>query len=226
MDQKLRRKAFAGLALLPLTVGGVLFVSAGSLNYWEGWLFLVVFSAAATLSTLKLMKNDPALLERRMRSGPTAEKSTAQRIIMSCVTVFFTAIPIVSGVDHRLAWSHLPMGAVLAGDSMIVLGFVVFDLVFRENSFASATIEISEGHKVISTGPYSLIRHPMYSGGLVFLLGIPIALGSWWALLIFIPLLPVLIWRLIDEEKFLHKNLEGYTQYCAKVKYRLIPWLY
>ena len=109
---------------------------------------------------------------------------------------------------------------------MIAIGFVVVHLVFKENSFASATIEISDGQKVISTGPYSLVRHPMYSGALVLLLGIPLALGSLWAVVVFAPLLPVLIWRIIDEEKLLNNELAGYTEYCTRVRHRLVPWLY
>jgi protein-S-isoprenylcysteine O-methyltransferase Ste14 len=226
MDHNQKMKAFARYAMLPVIIGAMLFVSAGTLRYWEGWLFLVVFMSVITLSTLSLMKNDPALLERRMKSGPTAEKRGPQKIIMWCMVVSFLAIFVVSGFDHRLGWSHAPMVVPVIGECMIVLSFVVFDLVFRANTFASATIEIAEGQKVISTGPYGLVRHPMYSGALVFLLGIPLALGSFGAVLICVSLLPLLIWRIVDEEKLLDKQLEGYTEYCAKVKYRLIPGIY
>lgn len=226
MEAKLKTKALAGLALLPLILGAVLFVSARTLNYWQGWLFLFVFTIAATQSTFYLMKNDPALLARRMKSGPTAEKRPAQQVVMSCITVLFAAMFIVSGIDHKLSWSHLSTLTVLTGDLMVTLSFIVFHFVFRENSYASATIEIAAEQRVISTGPYSLVRHPMYSGGLVFLLGIPLALGSLWALLIFVLLLPVLVLRIADEEKLLNTQLEGYTEYCAKVRYRLIPWIY
>jgi protein-S-isoprenylcysteine O-methyltransferase Ste14 len=226
MDRSLNTKAFSAIAIFTLFLGALLFVSAGTINYWEGWLFLVVFATAILLNTLNLMKNDPALLERRMRSGPTAEKRVAQKVIMSCATVLYMAILVFSGIDHRLGWSHLPIVVVLIGECMIALGFVVTHLVFQENSFASSTIEIAEGQKVISTGPYRLVRHPMYCGGLVLLLGIPLALGSLWSVLIFLPLVPALMWRIVDEEKLLSKQLDGYSEYCTKVKYRLIPWLY
>jgi protein-S-isoprenylcysteine O-methyltransferase Ste14 len=222
----LRRKAFAALAVLVLATGAVLFGCAGGFSYWQGWLFLAIYWAASIWHTLYLLKNDPALLARRMKGGPAAEKRPAQRVIMRWVTILYIAMFVISGFDHRLAWSHMPEVVVAIGDGMIAFAFFVFHLVLRENSFASATIEISEGQKVISTGPYRMVRHPMYSGGLLFLLGIPIALGSWWAVLTFLPLLPVLIWRIVDEEKLLNKELDGYTEYCTRVKYRLIPGLY
>jgi protein-S-isoprenylcysteine O-methyltransferase Ste14 len=226
MDPHLKTKALASLGVLPTVFAALLFPPAGTLHYWQAWLFLGVFWAATTLSTLSLIKNDPALLERRMKSGPTAEKRGAQKLIMWCASVLFVAMVIVSGLDHRLGWSHMSVAWALVGNCMIAIGFVVVHLVFKENSFASATIEISDGQKVISTGPYSLVRHPMYSGALVLLLGIPLALGSLWAVVVFAPLLPVLIWRIIDEEKLLNNELAGYTEYCTRVRHRLVPWLY
>ncbi len=226
MDPKLNLKAFGGLAVFLLILAIVLFIPAGTVNYWQAWVFLLVFAGVTLHSTFTLMKKDRALLERRMSGGPIVEKRIAQKIIMSCVTVLFIVMFIIAGIDHRLAWSHLAIFVVLTGDGMIILSFVIYDLVFKENSFASSTIEISEGQKVITSGPYSVVRHPMYSGGFVFLLGIPLALGSLWAFLALVPLLPILIWRIVDEEKMLNKQLPGYTQYCAKVKYRLIPGVY
>lgn len=226
MDQNLKIKAFAGLGMLLLALAVVLFVSAGTLNYWEAWLFLFVLSAVTTLNILNLVKNDPALLERRLKAGPTAETRVTQKIIMLCVSALFIAMFIVSGIDRRLAWSQLPTAVILLGDCLIGLAFVVYHFVFRENTFAAGTVEIAAGQKVISTGPYHLVRHPMYSGGLLFLLGIPFALGSLWAVLIFVPLVPALIWRIVDEERLLKEHLPGYIEYCSKVKYRLIPGIY
>jgi protein-S-isoprenylcysteine O-methyltransferase Ste14 len=226
MDRKLKSKAFAGLVIVSLIMGAVLFVSAWTLDYWQGWVFLAVYFAASASITIYLLKNDPALLERRMKGGPTAEKRLPQRIIMLVLTIAFVALFVVSGLDHRFGWSHLAVLGALTGDGLVALSFFVYHLVFRENSFASATIEIAQDHKVIATGLYGLVRHPMYSGGMIFLLGIPLALGSLWAVLISLTLLPFLIWRITDEEKLLAKELSGYNEYCAKVKYRLIPWLY
>jgi protein-S-isoprenylcysteine O-methyltransferase Ste14 len=169
------------------------------------------------------VKNDPGLLQRRMRGGPFAEKQAAQKIIMSLTSLGFIGLIVVPGLDHRFGWSHLPPWLVLAGDVLVALGFLTVAFVFRENSFSSATIELATDQQVISSGPYAWVRHPMYAGGLVLLLGIPVALGSWWGLLVLAAILPALIWRLIDEERFLSRNLPGYVEYQHKVRYRLMP---
>jgi protein-S-isoprenylcysteine O-methyltransferase Ste14 len=172
------------------------------------------------------MKNDPKLLERRMSGGPAAEKETTQKIIMLLASLGFIGLIVVPALDHRFGWSHLPPSAALAGDVLVLLGWLAIFFVFKENPFSSATIELAPGQEVISTGPYALVRHPMYAGGLVMLLGIPIALGSWWGLLIIVAMIPALIWRLFDEEKFLARNLPGYMDYQRQVRYRLIPLLW
>jgi protein-S-isoprenylcysteine O-methyltransferase Ste14 len=141
-------------------------------------------------------------------------------------SISFLALLIIPAFDHRYGWSNIPLYIVIAGDFLVALGFFLIFLVLRENTFAAATIEVSADQKVITTGPYSIIRHPMYSGALVMLLGTPLALGSWWGLLTLIPFTLILIWRLLDEEKFLSKNLPGYNEYCQKVRYRLIPLLW
>jgi protein-S-isoprenylcysteine O-methyltransferase Ste14 len=142
---------------------------------------------------------------------------------MSLTSLGFIGLLIVPALDHRFAWSHLPPYAALTGDLLVALGFLAVFFVFRANSFSSATIELASDQKVISTGPYAWVRHPMYAGGLVLLLGMPIALGSWWGLLVVAAIVPALIWRLIDEERFLSRELPGYVEYRHKVRYRLIP---
>lgn len=226
MDQNVRNKAWIALAWLPVIFGALLFVPAGTLHYWQGWLFLVVFFVGSSLITIGIMKHDPALLQRRMKAGPTAEKRPAQKLIMLLMTALFVTMFILSGIDHRLGWSDLPAPAVLVGDGLVALSYSIFYWVMRENSFASSTIELAEGQKVISTGPYRIVRHPMYVGGLILLLAIPLALGSAWALLLFLPAIPILIWRIVDEERFLDTHLEGYSDYCGRVKYRLVPKIY
>jgi protein-S-isoprenylcysteine O-methyltransferase Ste14 len=156
------------------------------------------------------MKKDRKLLERRMSGGPTAEKEPTQKIIMYIVSLGFIGLLFLPALDHRFAWSHMPPYVALAGDVLIVLGWLAIFFVFKENTFTFATIELAPDQKVISTGPYALVRHPMYAGALVMLLGIPIALGSWWGLLVIVAMMPALIWRLFDEEKFLVRN-----QYCS-----------
>jgi protein-S-isoprenylcysteine O-methyltransferase Ste14 len=216
-------KAFRSLLSLLLFMAALLFIPAWTFNYWQAWIFLAAFFASSLAITLYLMKKDPQLLKRRLTGGPRSEKQATQKIIMSITFVGFNSLLVFSAFDHRFAWSHLPSYAALAGDLLILLGYLAVFFVFKENTFSSATIELSPGQKVISTGPYALLRHPMYAGALVLLTGIPIALGSWWGLLVLFPIMPALIWRLLDEEKFLAKNLPGYVEYQKKVRYRLIP---
>jgi protein-S-isoprenylcysteine O-methyltransferase Ste14 len=169
------------------------------------------------------MQKDPELLGRRMRGGPAAEKEVAQKIIMVFASLGFIGLLVVPALDRRFAWSHIPLSAVLAGDTLVALGFFAVFLVFKENTFSSAIIELTPGQKVITTGPYALVRHPMYAGALVMLIGMPIALGSSWGLLVIVAMAPALIWRLLDEEQFLARDLPGYTDYQRRVRYRLIP---
>jgi protein-S-isoprenylcysteine O-methyltransferase Ste14 len=216
-------KTVGGLVLLFLVFAALLFAPAGTLHYWQAWTFLAVYFAASLAVTFYLMKKDPELLQRRMSAGPLAEKEPVQKIIMSIVSLGFIGLLVVPALDHRFAWSDMPPYVALAGDVLVVLGWLAIFFVFRENSFASATIELAQDQKVISTGPYALVRHPMYVGGLVMFLGIPVALGSAWGVLIVVVMIPALIWRLLDEEKFLVRNLPGYVEYQNKTRYRLVP---
>ena len=222
----LHTKALVALLLLFLVVAVLLFVPPWTFDYWQAWTFLAVYFAASTAITLYLMKKDPQLLARRMSGGPSAEKLPAQKIIMSLTSLGFVGLLVIPALDRRFAWSHMPPGAALAGDVLVGLGFLGTFFVFRENSFTSATIELAPDQKVISSGPYALVRHPMYAAALVMLLGIPIALGSLWGVFVFLGILPVLLWRLFDEEKFLVGNLPGYPEYQIRVRYRLIPWVW
>lgn len=203
-----------------------IFVSAWSLDYWQAWVFLGVFEGLALVSIVYLVKSDPQLLERRIRGGPSAEKQPTQKIIMTFASVGFVAILVVSALDHRMHWSSVPLSAVVVGEALIVAGFVAVLFVFRENPFTSAVIESPEGQRVISTGPYALVRHPMYAAASIYLLGIPPALGSWWGLWAVVLFMPALIWRLLDEETFLARSLAGYSEYRGRVRYRLIPFVW
>ena len=216
-------KALGGLVFLLVVMAALLFIPAWTLDYWQAWSFLAVYFASALAITLYLMKKDPKLLARRMSGGPTAEKEPTQKIIMLFTSLGFIGLMVFPALDHRFAWSHVPPYVVLAGDVLIALGFLGIFFVFRENTFSSSTIEITPDQKVISTGPYALVRHPMYAGALIMLVGIPMALGSWWGLLVIVAMVPALIWRLFDEETFLVRNLPGYVEYQKHVPYRLIP---
>ena len=172
------------------------------------------------------MKNDPKLLERRVYAGHTAEKEWSQKIIQTMTSIGFIAMIVLPALDHCFAWSSVPPYLMVAGDVLAALGYLVIFFVYKENSFASATIQVYSEQKVISTGPYALVRHPMYVGGFIMLLGMSIELGSWWGLLILILMMPALLWRILEEEKLLAKDLPGYAEYRNKVKYRLIPHIW
>jgi len=222
----LRGRALAGLTQFVLVLGALLFLSAWSPRYWQAWLFLTVFSFSITAITLDLLHRDPALLERRLRAGPGAEKEKTQKIIQAVAQAAFIALIIVPGLDHRFGWSHVPTPVVLAGDGMVVLGLFIVFLVFRENTYTSGVIEVAADQRVISTGPYRVVRHPMYSGALVMIFGMPLALGSSWGLLACLPLAGAIIVRLIDEERYLAEHLAGYAAYQTRTRYRLMPGLY
>ncbi|HWZ16847.1 MAG TPA: isoprenylcysteine carboxylmethyltransferase family protein [Mucilaginibacter sp.] len=222
----LDRKAFGGLMQLTVVLAVSLFIPAGTFNYWQAWVFLAVFFTAVLAITMYLKKEDPKLLERRIKAGSAAETQRSQKVIQFLAAIAFILIFILSALDHRFGWSVVPWYVAVAGDLLVALGLLAVFFVFRENSFASATIEVATEQRLIATGPYAIVRHPMYSGAFVMLLGVPLALGSWWGLLTVIPIMVVIIWRLIDEEKFLQINLPGYSDYLGKVKYRLLPFIW
>jgi protein-S-isoprenylcysteine O-methyltransferase Ste14 len=222
----LNTKAWLALIVLAFVMAAVLIVSAGTLHYWQAWVYLAVFFGASIFHTLYLMKHDPMLLQRRLKGGPTAERERTQRIIMLGTSIGFTALLVVPGLDHRFQWSLVPLPIVIAGNALVAAGCYIIFLVFRENTFTSATIEIASDQKVISTGPYAWVRHPMYAGGLLYLLGMPLALGSYWGFLALVATMPFLLWRLFDEEKFLVKNLSGYSEYMRRVQWRLVPGVF
>jgi len=223
---QLNIKAFTGMLQLAIILGLTIFLPAWTLDYWQAWILVAIFFACTLAVTLYLMKNDPKLLERRVKAGVGAEKERSQNIIQAFAAVVFIAIFVVSALDHRFAWSAVPLSLVALGDFLIVLGFYLVFLVFKENTFASGTIEVGAEQKVIATGPYALVRHPMYIGALVMLMGVPLALGSLWGLVAIVPMVVVLVARLLDEEKFLAKNLAGYSEYQGKVKHRLLPLIW
>jgi protein-S-isoprenylcysteine O-methyltransferase Ste14 len=224
--QKLSVRAWLALAVLAVVMGLLLFVPAGTVHYWQAWVYLSIFTGASGVTTLYLMRKDRALLERRMRGGPTAEKRPAQKLIMLGMSIGFMALLVVSTFDHRFGWSAVPLGGVVAGDALVAIGFYLIFLVYRENTFTSATIEVAENQKIISTGPYAIVRHPMYASASLYLLGTPLALGSCWGLVPVAAMVPFLIWRLFDEERFLAANLPGVTEYQEKVRHRLVPFVW
>jgi protein-S-isoprenylcysteine O-methyltransferase Ste14 len=209
-----------------MVLAALLFIPAGTLHYWQAWVFMAVFAGATSVITVYLAIRDPALLERRMKVGPAAEAEPAQKIIMFLALIGFIATIVFPALDHRFAWSPAPPWAALLGDALIALAFFLVFIVFRANTYGASTIQIAEGQTLISTGPYALVRHPMYAGALLLLLAVPLALGSWWGLCMPVLFLPALIWRLLDEERFLISNLPGYAEYRNRVKHRLVPLIW
>jgi protein-S-isoprenylcysteine O-methyltransferase Ste14 len=226
MNRALFVKITIRLILSPILMGALLFFPAGTINYWEAWVFVAVFLTCSAVIGIWLLIEDPTLLERRMEVGPTAEKEPTQKIIVAFALLSFVGMIILPAFDHRFGWSDVPTFVVILGNILIALSYLIFYFVFRENTYGAATIQVVENQRVISTGLYALVRHPMYSGALILMLGIPLALGSWWGLLLFIPGVAGIIWRLLDEERFLSNNLAGYSEYKNKVRYRLVPFVW
>ena len=222
----LAARAWRGLLQFLAFMALLIFLPAWSLAYWQGWLYWCVFTACCAAMTAILLRRDPALVERRLNVGPNAEREPAQKRIQLFAGVGVCAIFVVSALDHGLGWSDPPTSIVVAGEFLTVAGFLVMYRAFRENTFASSIVEIGEGQRVIATGPYALVRHPMYSGALLLFLGTPPALASWWGLLPVALLAALLVARLRDEERFLLRNLAGYGDYRAKVPFRLVPGLW
>jgi protein-S-isoprenylcysteine O-methyltransferase Ste14 len=207
-------------------LGVIVFAAAGTFDYWQAWLFLGCYFAASLVVSMWLARHDPALLERRMRGGPFAEGEASQKMIMTITSVGFVALLAIPGLDRRFGWSHMPAVIPILGEILMIAGWIGILAVFRANTYAAATIQVEAGQSVISTGPYAVVRHPMYAAALLMMLGIPLALASWWGVLPWIALLPALAWRLTDEERVLARDLEGYAEYRRKVCWRLIPYVW
>jgi protein-S-isoprenylcysteine O-methyltransferase Ste14 len=219
----LNTKAWRSLTGLAIVMGLLLFIPAWTVHYWQAWVYLSLFTGTSLLTTLYLMRRDPALLARRMRAGPTAERQPAQRLIMLFTSIGFIALLVVPALDFRFGWSAVPPGGVVVGDVLVMTGFYGISRVYRANPFTSATIEVAEDQQVIATGPYAIVRHPMYASASLYLLGTPLALGSYWGLVVLGAMVPFLLWRLVDEERFLATHLPGYREYQKRVRHRLVP---
>jgi protein-S-isoprenylcysteine O-methyltransferase Ste14 len=216
------KAAAAGL----LVLGLIVFVPAGTLAYWKGWAFAFVFTVSTNIIGIYLARNDPALLERRMKVGPAAETRPVQKVLIALAFAGAIALVIISAFDHRFGWSDVPAWISVLGNALVALGLLIDLLVFRENSYGASTIRKMEGQTVISSGPYALVRHPMYVGALILVIGTPLALGSYWGLLLLLLNVPILVLRILDEEKMLASDLDGYTTYMHRVRYRLMPGLW
>jgi protein-S-isoprenylcysteine O-methyltransferase Ste14 len=204
----------------------LLFVPAGTFNYWQAWVFIAVFAALTWIPSIYLLRKDPAALERRLRGGPAAETRMVQKIVIAVALLSLAGMIVLSVLDHRFGWSPVPTAVSLVGDVLVAIGLGIAMLVVIQNSYAAANIRVETEQHVVSTGLYGLVRHPMYVGNVIMLVGVPLALGSYWGLVFVIPGVVVLAVRILDEEKALTDELAGYREYLQQVRYRLVPYVW
>lgn len=213
-----------GVAQTTAIMALLVFVPAGTPRYWQGWLFCAVFCGSALLITLHFLRHDPALVASRLKGGPSAEREASQKRIQAVALLLFVALMLVPPLEYRVRGGAIvPAPLVVLGDVLVAAGFLVIFFVFRENGHASSVIEVTGGQRVITTGPYARVRHPMYSGAAVMILGTPLALGSVWGFAPALLLCAVIVLRLLDEERFLAAHLPGYGEYLRAVRHRLVP---
>lgn len=219
----LRKAVIIRFAMFFVVLGLLFFLPAGTFNYWEAWVYIFVLSIPMVILFRYLYKHDPQLLERRMR---TRERQKTQKWVIGLSWLFFLPAFIIPGFDRRFEWSHVPLAVIVISFLLVLSGYLLFALVLKTNSYASRVIEVEKGQKVITTGPYAIVRHPMYIAVLVIYVFSPLALGSYWAMLPLPLLLILLVFRIKGEEKELLENLEGYKEYVMKTKYRLLPGIW
>ncbi|WP_273734367.1 methyltransferase family protein [Mycolicibacterium septicum] len=203
--------------------GLVIFASAGTFDYWRGWVFLSVLVVSGWASAIYFLRKNPAVLLRRL---PTAEERPQQKAIAIGVLSLWAAMIVVSALDHRFTWSVVATEVSLAGDVLVALGLAAIGLVLMQNNHAAVTVRVEANQQLVSTGLYGLVRHPMYTCNALLLVGIPLALGSFWGLIFLIPGVLLFALRIQDEEKVLEVELDGYRDYMQKVRYRMLPGIW
>lgn len=204
-------------------LGLLLFVPAGTLNFTEAWIYILTLLLPMTFVLTYFLINDPKVIERRMKMH---EREKEQKLIIRLGFVLFFIVFLIPGFDYRYDWSYVPFSLVLIADALVLIGYMMFFFVIKTNAYAARTVEVEKEQKVISQGLYSVVRHPMYSALIILYFATPVVLGSWWALLAMTPLLLILIFRILNEEKVLLRDLPGYDVYMSKVRYRLVPHLW
>jgi len=221
--KRIKRKALIYFSLVPIVFALCFFLPAWTFVYWHAYIYSAVIIIPMIFVVIYFLKKDPAFLERRLKMK---EKEQTQKLVIIVAEICFLIGFLMPGFDFRFGWSHVPLWLVVFSNIMVLLAYIGVFFVFKENTYASRTVEIHENQKVISTGPYAIVRHPMYSFVIVMYFFTPIALGSYYAIIPFVLVFPFLIIRIFNEEKLLKKELPGYIEYCEKVKYRLIPYIW
>lgn len=212
-------KVISGVLILP----AIFFLTAGTFNYWQAWLYLAVILLPAAFILAYFAKTDPAFLQRRMQFK---EPEVEQKKIVGLSAIPLILQFVLPGLDVRFGWSRLPALVIYISAVVSLIGYLIVILTFMKNRFASRVIVVEEGQKVITTGPYKVVRHPMYLGTILLYLSSPLVLGSYWAVIPALFMIPVLVYRIINEEEILKRDLPGYVEYTEKTRYRLIPGLW
>ena len=206
-----------------ILVGMLLFLPAGSFSYLNGWLFIGLLFVPMLILGVVLLIKSPKLLEKRLGAK---EKENTQKGVVAVSGLLFVVGFVVAGLDYRFCWSNVSTWVVITSSVVLLVSYALYAEVMRENAYLSRTIEAQENQKVVDTGLYGIVRHPMYAVTIWLFLAIPIVLGSWWSLLCFLPYVAVIAVRIHNEEKVLEIGLEGYTDYKKRVKYRILPFVW
>lgn len=213
------KKVIAGF----VAIGVLLFLPAGTLHYWNAWLFVAILFVPMFFLGIVMLFKSPKLLERRLYAK---EKVNEQKWVIALSGIMFVAAFVVAGLNFRFSWHSLPDYVIWSGTVIFLLSYLMYAEVMRENAFLSRTIEIQENQKVIDTGLYGVVRHPMYSATLLMFLSIPLILGSIISFAIMLAYIPIIAVRMNNEEKVLEEGLKGYREYKQKVRYKVIPFIW
>ncbi len=222
-QEELIRKIFFLFPLTILVLGAMFFLPAGTMAYWQAWVYIVIIIVPAALVIAYFLKNDPEILIRRMK---LKEKEREQKLIIKLGYIPYLLAFLLPGFDQRFSWSQVPLVVVILAEILVVLGYGIVSLAFKANRYAARVVEVEQGQKVIDSGPYAIVRHPMYVGAMLMLISSPLALASYWAMIPAIFMFPVIVARILNEEKVLIRDLEGYSRYMQKTRYRLIPGIW
>jgi protein-S-isoprenylcysteine O-methyltransferase Ste14 len=206
-----------------IALGALVFLPAGTFNYWQAWVFVATFTLATIVPTIYIARTNPAALQRRMHAGPRAEARTVQKFAVTGAFTGMFAMMAFSAYDHRMGWSHVSTWVCVLGGVLVAAGLGLAMLVIVQNGYAAATVTVEAGQPVVSTGVYKFVRHPMYVGDVIMMVGIPLSLGSYWGLVFVVPGVSALVFRILDEEAMLTQELAGYREYAQRVRYRLLP---